>query len=560
MPIDAGSISSSVRIKLSQLNADIIACKTAFDNLGTEFTEKAEKYSTLGGTKYKNTLKVIAAELKNVEGAMKAGALSEGQAVERLIEIRKRELQVLQDKAVKEGMASGETVAAIRKTEDALSALEQKEKLLSEGGATGGGFFSTFAKMRDVMLGPVGMAKEIIGVFQGIISKADELENAWGEHEEALAKLNSVIKSTGAESWTSMQHLTGVAESLQEVTTYGDDTIETMQGVLLGFRNITGKNFDEATKAALDMATIMKMDLTSAAQTVGKALDNPVLGLDSLSRQGFKFTQTEKDMMKAMVEAGNLAGAQQIILDELAKTYGGASVAVGETATGLKVRLKNAIGDVNEEIGRSISTNLTPWRQFWLDIATNVAKAAQAHNDYRDAIAKEAKGTLGIEDYNVLQAAVEEKISKKNKEYEETKEIATRGDIRQQLATKARVVALEDELKKLNDRRNALIDGRKALEDSAERGKKASEDAIAQAQKTAAAEKEASDEFAISQQKAADSLRIRSEAMNKHNADEENAKRIAKESAQSNADSWERYEEIRKTRARKHKRTRLLSK
>jgi tape measure domain-containing protein len=143
MGVDAGSISSSIRIKLSQLNADIIAAKTAFDNLGTEFVEKAEKYSTLGGKRYVNSLKTISAEMRNVEGAAKAGALSETQAIDRLIQLRKRELQVLQDKAVKEGTASAQTVAAIKKTETALSSLTQKQALL---GTTSANSMGSFAK------------------------------------------------------------------------------------------------------------------------------------------------------------------------------------------------------------------------------------------------------------------------------------------------------------------------------------------------------------------------------------------------------------------------------
>jgi len=123
MSVDAGSVSASVRIKLSELNSDISACKTAFDNLGKEFTDQATKYSTLAGGRYVNSLKTISKEIGNVEGAAKAGALTEEQAVNRLIQLRQTELKILQDKAVKEGTASSETVSAIKKTETALSLL-----------------------------------------------------------------------------------------------------------------------------------------------------------------------------------------------------------------------------------------------------------------------------------------------------------------------------------------------------------------------------------------------------------------------------------------------------
>ncbi|MDD5303032.1 MAG: hypothetical protein PHS14_07965 [Elusimicrobia bacterium] len=396
MSVDAGSINSEVRIKLSALNADILACKTAFDNLGKEFADSSEKYSTNAGTRYKNTLKNIAAEMKNVEGAMKAGALSEQQAVQRLINLRKTELQVLQNKAVKEGTASAETVAAIKKTEAALDSLQQKQKIL-EGGKQGGGFVGAFGKMRDAMLGPVAVAKEVINAIQSIIAKASEMEDAWAEQAEATALVENTLKMTGATAWTTSEHLHELASSLQDTTKYGDETILSMQSVLLGFRNIQGVNFDKATEAVLDMATVMKMDLTAAAQAVGKALDNPALGLDSLSKQGFKFTQQEKDMMKAMQDAGDIAGAQAIIMGELEKTFGGASKAVGDLDISLRDKLKNAVGDVNEEIGRSISRTLAPWREAWLGVVQAVGKAAKAQNDFTEAWDRSRKARNGEE-------------------------------------------------------------------------------------------------------------------------------------------------------------------
>lgn len=408
MSVDAGSISSSVRIKLDLLNADIASAKTAFDNLGTEFARKSEQYSNTIGKNYKAALHSIAVETKNIEAVQKAGALTEQQALTRLISLRKEELKILQDKAVKDGKASDETVAAIKKTEAALTSLQDKQKLL--GDATGsGGLAGKFAMLRDVMLGPIAVAKEIMGAFSALKAKTDEMENAYAAQADALALLNNTLRSTGAGAWTTSEHLQDVAASLQSVTKFGDENIERMQAVLLGFRNIQGVNFDHATEAILDMATVMDMDLTSAAQAVGKALDNPIEGIDSLSRQGFKFTAQEKEMLKTLVESGKIMEAQSIILAELDKTYGGAARSVGELDVNLREKLKNAIGDVNEEIGRSISRGLAPFRKWWLDIATSVGAAAKAQNDFIDAMARMKNGG---------ELTTEERISALNKERE----------------------------------------------------------------------------------------------------------------------------------------------
>ncbi len=193
----------------------------------------------------------------------------------------------------------------------------------------------------------------IAGAFsiKAVSDFARKSAEAWRGQKEAVSVMNQVLKSTGAEAWTSSAELKEMAASLQQVTNYGDETITSMHGVLLGFRNITGKNFEHASKAILDMATVMKMDLASAAQVVGKALDDPINGLGSLSRQGFHFTEQQKQMLKAMVEAGDMMGAQKIILEELDGTYGGAA----EAAADLGTQVKNSAGDVLEGFGKFFS-------------------------------------------------------------------------------------------------------------------------------------------------------------------------------------------------------------
>lgn len=193
----------------------------------------------------------------------------------------------------------------------------------------------------------------IAGAFsiKAVSDFARKSAEAWRGQKEAVSVMNQVLKSTGAEAWTSSAELKEMAASLQQVTNYGDETITSMHGVLLGFRNITGKNFEHASKAILDMATVMKMDLSSAAQVVGKALEDPINGLGSLSRQGFHFTEQQKQMLKAMVEAGDMMGAQKIILEELDGTYGGAA----EAAADLGTQVKNSAGDVLEGYGKVFS-------------------------------------------------------------------------------------------------------------------------------------------------------------------------------------------------------------
>lgn len=226
-------------------------------------------------------------------------------------------------------LVTAEVDKAIRSLKNVDSKTSETEKLFKSLGGSIAGAFS----------------------IKAVSDFARKSAEAWRGQKEAVSVMNQVLKSTGAEAWTSSAELKEMAASLQQVTNYGEETITSMHGVLLGFRNITGKNFEHASKAILDMATVMKMDLASAAQVVGKALDDPINGLGSLSRQGFHFTEQQKQMLKAMVEAGDIAGAQKIILEELDGTYGGAA----EAAADLGTQVKNSAGDVLAGFGKVFS-------------------------------------------------------------------------------------------------------------------------------------------------------------------------------------------------------------
>lgn len=188
-------------------------------------------------------------------------------------------------------------------------------------------------------------------VAKEIINFGKQSALAFEESQRNISVLNATLQATGANAWTSSKEIQDMASSLQSLTNYDDDSIIKMQTVLLGFKNITGDSFEHATKAILDMATVMDMDLSSAAQAVGKALDDPINGITSLQRQGFRFSDSQKAVIQSLIDTGDVAAAQKIILDELDSTYGGAA----ESAVRASVQIKNAWGDLQEGVGSFLS-------------------------------------------------------------------------------------------------------------------------------------------------------------------------------------------------------------
>lgn len=206
-------------------------------------------------------------------------------------------------------------------------------------------------------------AFSIIGIgasINAIKSFGAECVKAADSANKSFKILDNTIKVTGATAWTSSEEMVKMSEEIAHSTNYTVGEIQDMQSVLLGFKNITEDTFESASIAITDMATVMGMDLKSAVQTVGKALDDPIKGLDSLRRQGFAFTDQQKEQMKVLVENGEIIKAQNMILEELNTTYGGAAQAAQssfdkqkDAAIELKETLGNALLPIMDEVANN---------------------------------------------------------------------------------------------------------------------------------------------------------------------------------------------------------------
>ncbi len=171
---------------------------------------------------------------------------------------------------------------------------------------------------------------------------------AASEAQQAVAQLEATLKSTGRYTPELAQNLTGYAAELQKITTYGDEAIISMQSLLLTFTRIGGDEFTRAQMAVLNVATALKTDLKTAALQVGKALNDPVLGMTALSRSGIQFSEAQKATVKELMAVNDIAGAQKVILAELETQFGGSAEAARNTLGGALTALKNAFDDLLE--------------------------------------------------------------------------------------------------------------------------------------------------------------------------------------------------------------------
>ncbi len=166
--------------------------------------------------------------------------------------------------------------------------------------------------------------------------------------QNAQAQLAAAIRSTGGAAGQSVDSLNEHAAAMQRVSIYGDDAVTKAQSLLLTFTKIQGDTFPKATEAVLNVATAMGSDLQSAAIQVGKALNDPILGVTALARSGIQFTESQKATIKSLVETGQQAEAQRLILAELEVQFGGSAKAARDTLGGALAGVSNAFGDMFE--------------------------------------------------------------------------------------------------------------------------------------------------------------------------------------------------------------------
>lgn len=215
-----------------------------------------------------------------------------------------------------------------------------------------------------VMSASGGMTKSMIGAqiqfalleraIQGVANFLKTSVNRFVEQERVEAQLAQTLKSTSYAAGLTSQELKNMATSLQGLTTYGDEAVISAENLLLTFTNIGKDVFPDALETVLDMSTALGQDLKSSSIQLGKALQDPILGVTALRRVGVNFNEAQAEMIKQMVKTGKTSEAQLYILKELQTEFGGSARAARDTFGGSLKALQNNLGDMQEKLGEAI--------------------------------------------------------------------------------------------------------------------------------------------------------------------------------------------------------------
>ena len=241
----------------------------------------------------------------------------------------------------KAGTAAGQFQDKFRRASQSIAAIQGPlgpvaGRLTSLGTIIGNVGITTAVATLSVAALAFGLGKAV-----GAASKA----------ERQFKKLEGILKATGHSAGLTLLEIEELAQDIGINTLASTQEIRDAAGILLTFKSITGDTFREALELSQDLAEIGFGSAKSAAMQLGKALEEPEIGLSALRRVGVSFTEDQKEQIKTLDFVGEKLKAQTVLLSALK----GQIEDTGKEAAG---GLAGQMDTLNEEFTLFIENNL----------------------------------------------------------------------------------------------------------------------------------------------------------------------------------------------------------
>lgn len=222
---------------------------------------------------------------------------------------------------------------------------------------TAGGFVAAQA-----ILGAVGTG------FRALSGFVTQSIKAFSDADASQRQLTASLRQHGLAAPEIIQRYNEMATAFQNTTVHGDDTINTMQGLLTQVGGVMPTAMQDALQASADLSAGLGIDLQAATMLVAKAAAGHT---ETLGRYGITVSDS------ALKTQGFNA-----VLDAVNRQFGGQAAAQVETYAGKVAQLGNAWNNVQEAVGKAVLSNplvaasleiLTQGTKD-LDAATNAAR------------------------------------------------------------------------------------------------------------------------------------------------------------------------------------------
>jgi molybdenum-dependent DNA-binding transcriptional regulator ModE len=225
----------------------------------------------------------------------------------------------------------------------------QTEMTKAEGAINGfGENLQKTALLGAASLVALGGALKLENFAKGAVDQAVQLDRA-------TAALNAQLLEVGAQAGVTSAGIDVLANSIQASDAIYAGNVKQAAALLLTFREVRNEAgagndvFNKTLSVAGSLSNVFGRDLTTVTLQLGRALENPLTGMQALQRSGVTLSQELRTQIRHMAASGDLMGAQKALLGELSSRYteAGEKIAKADPFQQLSVSMaqfKNEIG------------------------------------------------------------------------------------------------------------------------------------------------------------------------------------------------------------------------
>lgn len=343
MAEDAGSIFSEVRLRLDKLDADIKHAINAMNEFGTKLVDISDRTANLFDKPYAQSIAKVESYIKSLSQAVEKGALTQKQAIEEAIAVRKRELDFIAASAAKQGGYTDRQITDIASTKAALEKLEAEYKELGfAADKSGKKQVDVFQKLTSA-IGAAAIVQAFRSAVAGFVeydAALTDVQAATRATEDELRALEQAAKDAGkTTAFSAKEALKGI-EALSKA---GVSNADIMGGALTG---------------ALSLAAAGSLDVGVAAETAAAAMTQFGLSgqdashvADLLAAAAGKSQGEVSDYAQALNQVGLVASQTGLSIEETTAAlaeFGAAGLKGSDAGTSFRTMLLALTGTSDE--------------------------------------------------------------------------------------------------------------------------------------------------------------------------------------------------------------------
>jgi lambda family phage tail tape measure protein len=232
---------------------------------------------------------------------------------------------------------------AVEKTAIEISAIDNATRTFNQVGAAAKNLEKGYASLKSTFEAAVGALA---------IDRIVEETIRW---EQASFRLNATLKATGNAVGLTRHEMDELVQTLSRATPFDETDLRNAEANLVKFGNIHEDVFKDALKLSADYAAFTGGTVAEASQKLGRALQDPVMGLRTLRDVIGNLTFTEKEYIAQLEAGGKTQEAQLVLIEKLRSAIGGTGPKANTGLTGQVGLLRKAWDELGEAVGHGIA-------------------------------------------------------------------------------------------------------------------------------------------------------------------------------------------------------------